>query len=58
MKLEDKNNIKEQSSKICANTSYSINPKQKYIEHEKLDYIKEGRTPNTKIYLLIFLSAI
>lgn len=47
MKLESKNNeIREQNSKLL----YSINPKRKYIEPDKLDHIEKRKAPNTKIY--------
>lgn len=47
MKLESLDNeIIQQNSKICINTSYLINLKCKHIESNKLDYIEEQRYQN------------
>lgn len=40
----------DKTLKLCANTSYPINRSEKYIEPDKLDFIEEGKSSNTKIY--------
>lgn len=37
-------NLEGKTKKVCANTSYLINSKQKHIETDELDYIEEGST--------------
>lgn len=49
MKLESKDNeIDNKTQKLCAITSYPINPKRKHIEPDKLDCKEKGKALNTK----------